>query len=791
MNNRFFEMDSYLKACRKNGNGNGTKCTGDRARGIASAQSLWSEQFSAPGRALVILIENGGIDLGIPTLVDKVFSIVPGLPDSIRQALVDFLGEKIRSFTDSMLETLELSVNRYSAAKPDLYGDVVILRDSTATYQDLKNKLIALSKDNKIIDIIILTHGRQDHISVTGDVDSSKIRAMKTEYGKLLSIRSVYMMNCVGSSLNSAWTDAGAKVSAGSTKNNYLPEPTTYFFWKAWKEGKSFQDAVTSAYQKTIDVMNNAVRGYLIASPLPGTTLLASMIDFADYEFVKDSAPQIRGDGTVKIDSDSLTFTQSISSGMSVTVLPDRTLRSLSLARSYSENERAARTLSPQGVDFIKGWEGFRASLYNDPVGHCTVGYGTLVHTGNCDGRSAEQPYTGGVSEAKATELLSAKAAQFQQAVNQKVTVALNQNQNDALVSFVYNVGEGNFQQSTLLRLLNQGNYAAVPVELKKWTKGRQNGQLVDLPGLVRRRAAEAELFQKTDTATAKSMSAADYETDMQTIRDYVASVLEAKNKIATSYLSAIDNFQVTVQSASPAEAKPDILGVIFKFGLKTIEKTAITAVKTATGADLGPLVELMHAVYDEIDRAEKAAQNLAVADWIKNARTAIANAYTQDQTGEALRNQIEAEYKRNDEGGRGGYIAGVQIELEAMRKVQAPKSEVVEVALYVSWINQNFNNDCIDGTGMIALLFNEDGTPKSATVTAPLGDKIAGALNNRMSAAGISKLMDLNVVKKACKGDRCMCFEGNNVVRKAASDDAVGAFLKSPDTWKKFTSFS
>src|SRR5437868_14097769 len=125
------------------------------------------------------------------------------------------------------------------------------------------------------------------------------------------------------------------------------------------------------------------------------------------------------------------------------------------------------------------------------------------------------------------------------------------------------------------------------------------------------------------------------------------------------------------------------------------------------------------------------------------------------------------------------------------MRKVQAPKSESVEVAFYVAWINQNFNSDCIDGTGTIALLFDDNGNPLSATVKAPLGDKIAGALNNRMGAAGISLLMDLDVVKKACKGDSCMCFEGNNVVRKAGANDAVESFLKSPDTWKKFTQFS
>jgi hypothetical protein len=282
-----------------------------------------------------------------------------------------------------------------------------------------------------------------------------------------------------------------------------------------------------------------------------------------------------------------------------------------------------------------------------------------------------------------------------------------------------------------------------------------------------------------------------DYEVDMQTIRDYVQSVVEAKSKIATSYLAAIDNFQVTVQSASPAEAKPNILGAILKTGLKTIEKQAVTAVKGATGADLGPLVDLMHAVYDEVDRAQNAAQNLAVADWIRNTRTAIANAYTQDQTGEALRNKLEAEYKKFDEGGRGGYIAGIQIELDAMRKVQAPKAEVVEVELYVSWINENFNSDCMDGTGIIALTFDNDGNPVSASVKAPMGDKIAGALNNRMRAAGIQQLMDLGVVKKACKGDTCMCFEPHNGVRKAAATDDVQAFLTSPDTWKKFTSFS
>ena len=82
------------------------------------------------------------------------------------------------------------------------------------------------------------------------------IVAIKTEFGKALAIRSVYMMNCWGSNLNKYWLQAGARVSAGSTDINYLPEPTTYFYWHAWKEGKSFEEAVTSAYRKTINLMN-------------------------------------------------------------------------------------------------------------------------------------------------------------------------------------------------------------------------------------------------------------------------------------------------------------------------------------------------------------------------------------------------------------------------------------------------------------------------------------------------------------------------------------------------------
>lgn len=81
--------------------------------------------------------------------------------------------------------------------------------------------------------------------------------------------------------------------------------------------------------------------------------------------------------------------------------------------------------------------------------------------------------------------------------VNQLVRVPLNQNQFDALTSFVFNVGALNFRKSTLLLLLNSGKYEAASNEFLKWTKAKdpKTGQYVELKGLVKRRKKEKDLF--------------------------------------------------------------------------------------------------------------------------------------------------------------------------------------------------------------------------------------------------------------------------------------------------------
>jgi lysozyme len=152
----------------------------------------------------------------------------------------------------------------------------------------------------------------------------------------------------------------------------------------------------------------------------------------------------------------------------------------------------AEMDVSDAGLAFIQGFEGFRANLYNDPAGHCTIGIGHLVHQGNCNG-SEPADFRAGITEERARELLRADAAQAVQAIRTGVTVDLNQAQFDALVSFAFNIGNGAFRDSTLRRRLNDGEYDAVPSELARWVRG--GGQV--LPGLVRRREAEGRLFSQ------------------------------------------------------------------------------------------------------------------------------------------------------------------------------------------------------------------------------------------------------------------------------------------------------
>jgi len=149
------------------------------------------------------------------------------------------------------------------------------------------------------------------------------------------------------------------------------------------------------------------------------------------------------------------------------------------------------RRLSTRGAAFIAHFEGLELKLYNDPVGHCTIGCGHLVHHGPINGSEPDE-FRRGITRERALELLQEDAQVAAAEISKSVKVRLNQPQFDALVSFAFNVGNGAFRESTLLKLLNGGDYASVPAQLRRWTKA--SGAV--LPGLVRRRDAEGALFR-------------------------------------------------------------------------------------------------------------------------------------------------------------------------------------------------------------------------------------------------------------------------------------------------------
>ncbi len=150
------------------------------------------------------------------------------------------------------------------------------------------------------------------------------------------------------------------------------------------------------------------------------------------------------------------------------------------------------KKISNNGLKFIADHEGMILYLYNDPANHATIGIGHLVHYGPINGSEPEE-FKVGITKQRAMEILRGDVIQAEQTVNKLVKVPLNQNQFDALVSFVFNIGETQFASSTLLAKLNNQDYNAVPTELNRWVYA--DGK--KLPGLINRRRDEGNLFNR------------------------------------------------------------------------------------------------------------------------------------------------------------------------------------------------------------------------------------------------------------------------------------------------------
>lgn len=153
----------------------------------------------------------------------------------------------------------------------------------------------------------------------------------------------------------------------------------------------------------------------------------------------------------------------------------------------------------PKGIKLLKSFEGWRSKAYRDSVGVWTIGYG---HTSMAGPPKVTSSMT--ITKAQGEAILKKDLKKYEKAVNDYVRVQLTQEQFDALVSFCYNVGPGNFKKSSVLRYVNARRFDDVPSRLMLWNKA--GGKV--LRGLTRRRAAEGELWS-SGTREYKHASAA------------------------------------------------------------------------------------------------------------------------------------------------------------------------------------------------------------------------------------------------------------------------------------------
>ncbi len=144
--------------------------------------------------------------------------------------------------------------------------------------------------------------------------------------------------------------------------------------------------------------------------------------------------------------------------------------------------------ISPNGIDLIRNFESLRLNAYDDGVGVWTIGYGTTKYPSGVRVKKGDI-----CTLEQAKSYMQHDLKKFERTVNNAVNVTINQNQFDALVSLAYNIGPTAFEESTLVKRLNEKNYKAAADQFGLWVNARGKR----LQGLVNRRKIEMELFLK------------------------------------------------------------------------------------------------------------------------------------------------------------------------------------------------------------------------------------------------------------------------------------------------------
>lgn len=143
--------------------------------------------------------------------------------------------------------------------------------------------------------------------------------------------------------------------------------------------------------------------------------------------------------------------------------------------------------INEAGLSIIKAFEGFRAEPYLCPANVWTIGYGTTRYP---DGHAVAE-HDAAVTEEEAEALLAAHVKRISAVVAGLTPVPLAENQISAVISLAYNIGTGAYRASTLRSKLLRREYESASLEFPRWC--RAGGRV--LPGLLRRRQAEKELY--------------------------------------------------------------------------------------------------------------------------------------------------------------------------------------------------------------------------------------------------------------------------------------------------------
>lgn len=195
-------------------------------------------------------------------------------------------------------------------------------------------------------------------------------------------------------------------------------------------------------------------------------------------------------------------------------------------------------TYSDDGFDRLKKREGKKLKAYYDSGNKLTIGYG---HTNDSYFSFTISTI---IDDAKADDLLHHDVKEAADCINKYVKVPLTQKQFDALVSFVYSIGNTKFISSTLLKKLNAGNYSAVPTEMMRWNKDqdKKTGKLVTVEGLTNRRSSEVGEWASGSFVSSSNVSS----TTTITALDKIAKPLTQ----STTALAAVGTTVTTTVSA-------------------------------------------------------------------------------------------------------------------------------------------------------------------------------------------------------------------------------------------------